>query len=782
MKTRIPLLDRSLLVLYTILISVLYVPSIGLAMEPIGTIGQPVPEKHAFLPNGNILRAVLSHIQVIDTDTGAVIDEFGERADISDVVFSPTTEYLAILNYDSDSRITHINIWNIEARERITEWEIPARIDVAAFSPIDPLFAISFNDEIHLWNWQIEAFRGKMIGQRRPWERCHSSGDGGTTCSSRPRDHASVFTPDGRYLIVTSARPGIELWDVKTRQLERHFEGHTGNWVEGVAISPNGTHIATYEKDGNEVYVWDVDTQQLLWQEESGISGISDVVFSPDNRHLYVAAQTGTLNRSGGRPWEGWDDHVRVRDVKSGQQMDTFGSEFRILKEITLSPDGKTMLLYYWDAVVLWDLATKIVNSEKPATKKQLRIWVDFVYGWDNVLSPDGRTFVSSSGYFIKTWDIPSQQMQLLVSAEGELFREFAISPDGERLAIGKDPWFEVRDLQTGKVETEFRHIYGIADSAFSASGRWLAVEDWGYILIFDLDNPATAQKLVPPNRTNAISTDWITFCGNDEYLIAADRVNSNQRILLWRRADNKFVFQRMWHIPLFYRSSGSSLRLNPDGSILLALSQEGELQIWILTPTTIELVATLPGVGFPAHFSSDGRYLFTNRDDSLQIWDWQTETPLEHSSIPKYFDISQDRSVLTSYAETGQIQIWDGKALLPSQPVAVEPGGKQIVIFGEVKRNQLLQNFPNPFNPETWIPFRLANESHVTIYIYNTAGQLVRRLSLGTMPAGDYSSQSQAVHWDGRNNNGESVSSGVYLYTIHAGDFSAIRKMLIRK
>ena len=175
-------------------------------------------------------------------------------------------------------------------------------------------------------------------------------------------------------------------------------------------------------------------------------------------------------------------------------------------------------------------------------------------------------------------------------------------------------------------------------------------------------------------------------------------------------------------------------------------------------------------------------RYLFARRDGSTQVWDWQTETPLAHPSIPVYFDISRDGSVLLSEAVSGQIEIWDGSVLLPSQPVAVEPGGKQMVMLGAVKRNQLLQNFPNPFNPETWIPFRLANESHVTIHIYNTAGQLVRRLSLGTLPAGDYSSQSQAIYWDGRNQVGEPVSSGVYLYTIHAGDFSATRKMIIRK
>ena len=103
-------------------------------------------------------------------------------------------------------------------------------------------------------------------------------------------------------------------------------------------------------------------------------------------------------------------------------------------------------------------------------------------------------------------------------------------------------------------------------------------------------------------------------------------------------------------------------------------------------------------------------------------------------------------------------------------------------MILGEVKRDQLLQNFPNPFNPETWIPFRLADESDVTIQIYNPKGQLVRRLSPGTLPAGDYSSQAQAIYWDGRNQMGESVSSGVYLYTINTGDFSATRKMLIRK
>ena len=772
MKTRITLVRRSLQV-YIVLISIICTPHVALAIEPIGTIGQPFPEHHAFLPDGNILRAVLSHIQIIEADTGAVIDEFGERTYISDVVFSPTAEHLAILNYASDSRITTLNIWDVEAREQIAEWEIPARISVAAFSPIDTLFAISFNDEIHLWNWQIGAFRGKMIGQRRPWERCNSKG-GGTTCASHPRDHASVFTPDGRYLIVTSLRPDIELWNVKTRQLEGHFEGHTGNWVEGVAISPDGTHIATYERESSTVYVWDAETQQLLWQGRNSIGRVADVVFSPDNQRLYVAAKTAGLSRSNLNPWTGWSDQVDVWDVNSGQQLDTFGGDFYLLDAIALSSDGKMLLLHYWDAIVLWDIQAN----------KQRNIWADFVHGWDDAMSSDGQTFVSVSPYFIKTWDIPSQQMRSFVSAERGLFREFAVSAEGKKIAIGRDPWIEVRNLRTGAVETQFQYGFGYSDIAFSSTGKWVAARGFQSIFLFDLENPEKVQRVSTEGGPDIDISSLFTFSENDEYLAATTRTNHNNvwqySVLLWKREGDTFVFQYAWQVPELRSQSRLAFGSDTEDSLLLAVPRTQETQIWKLLPDAPQLLKTLDA-GFPAHFTPDGRYLFAGKDLNLQIWDWKTETLIEHPPIPDHFAISRDGSILLSYAETGQVQIWNAKALLPSQPV-VTPQGKQIVILGEVKRNQLLQNFPNPFNPETWIPFRLANENYVTIQIYSPTGQLVRRLSPGIMPAGDYSSQSQAVYWNGRNQTGEPVSSGVYLYTIHAGDFSATRKLLIRK
>ncbi len=102
----------------------------------------------------------------------------------------------------------------------------------------------------------------------------------------------------------------------------------------------------------------------------------------------------------------------------------------------------------------------------------------------------------------------------------------------------------------------------------------------------------------------------------------------------------------------------------------------------------------------------------------------------------------------------------------------------------GGIKGTQtvLMQNAPNPFNPETWIPYQLAEDVDVTITIHDTTGHLIRTLDLGSNPAGLYTTKEKAAYWDGKNESGERVSSGIYFYTIQAGDFTATRKMIIVK
>ena len=93
-----------------------------------------------------------------------------------------------------------------------------------------------------------------------------------------------------------------------------------------------------------------------------------------------------------------------------------------------------------------------------------------------------------------------------------------------------------------------------------------------------------------------------------------------------------------------------------------------------------------------------------------------------------------------------------------------------------------LLPNYPNPFNPETWIPYRLAKPADVNVSIYAADGKLVRTLALGHKRAGTYHDKSSAAYWDGKNEQDEPVASGIYFYTLKANEFSATQKMLIRK
>ena len=97
-------------------------------------------------------------------------------------------------------------------------------------------------------------------------------------------------------------------------------------------------------------------------------------------------------------------------------------------------------------------------------------------------------------------------------------------------------------------------------------------------------------------------------------------------------------------------------------------------------------------------------------------------------------------------------------------------------------KDTVLAQNFPNPFNPETWIPYQLSKSAEVSIHIHNVAGHLIRTLDLGLKPTGSYMTPSTAAYWDGKNSVGERVSSGIYFYTLQTAGFAATRRMVILK
>ncbi|MCY4402151.1 MAG: T9SS type A sorting domain-containing protein [Candidatus Poribacteria bacterium] len=778
------------LLIYTFLILLVCRIDIVFANEPIATIGSPLPLQNSFLNNDTVVRVLSSKMQIVDANTGEVEDEFGNLEYHFSSVISKTGSHVVIQNYSSSTKTYDLTIWDVNARERISSWVHDDNFQTAVFSPTQTLLATSVYDKIHLWNWQTGILIGTMVGERRPIEQCnyYTASNGKqykTSCAFQTRSHDMLFTPDGKYLIVASQRPDIEVWHVETLQLIGHLGVHSGSWVNGLAVSPDGTYIASYDSDPGTVYLWNFQSRQLIWKQKSEIGRISDLVFSPDSQHLYVATDTYGLRRSGNDPLEGlegWYDKVRVWDVQSAQQIDIFQTQFKAIQSLRISPDGKKLLLLYFDGEIVWDIENKRIH----------KTWADFANEWsysrDVKLSPDGNTVLAMSGSFIKSWDVSSQQMRLLIPSEDYIYNTIAISHDSQKIAVGREPLIEIRDLHTGKVETQFPHSFLLPENiTFSSSGKWLAVKGhWGHVDILNTDLPENKQRLEPPFKLQLPGGHYpIGFSENDQYFATSGHTKiddiSKYWIMLWERVEDTFVFKYAWlggfaAQPLFLT--------NTDGSTLLAGNGRDGIHIWKLLADEPILLSSFNGV-YPLQFSDDGRYLFAYSaysEMNFQIWDWQRSKLVNQTPFPWYKSISQDGSLLLTNDVPGQYQIWDLNHMLSFLPYAVEPNGKQFVTLGQIKRNQLMQNFPNPFNPETWIPFKLADESTVTIDIHSSTGEFIRSLSPGIMTAGEYSNQSQAVHWDGKNNDGEPVSSGIYFYTINAGDFSATRKMLIQK
>jgi len=173
------------------------------------------------------------------------------------------------------------------------------------------------------------------------------------------------------------------------------------------------------------------------------------------------------------------------------------------------------------------------------------------------------------------------------------------------------------------------------------------------------------------------------------------------------------------------------------------------------------------------------------NSDGSVDLLDANyVGTNMGGSITPEpglYLDVNDDGEVdfldlVLVGAHFGEKYGESGGILAPARPLS------QDALAPFATSYQLLQNYPNPLNPDTWIPFIMPQGGEVTVSIYSLSGKLVRRLELGYRERGFYISKDRAVYWDGTNEIGESVASGVYFYHINSGNFSAVRKMLVAK
>ena len=210
----------------------------------------------------------------------------------------------------------------------------------------------------------------------------------------------------------------------------------------------------------------------------------------------------------------------------------------------------------------------------------------------------------------------------------------------------------------------------------------------------------------------------------------------------------------------------------NPDANL------DGEINVLDLI-----LVASSFGEEPPSNPQAD-----TNKDGVVNIFDlvFVAEHLSQNATAPSQLTFIE--SIPSSAKEVIAAQ----RALTELEAIPNKSHGVRLAIellrhylsiaARNVQETKLLPNYPNPFNPETWIPYQLSQESTVAVKIYDVSGHLVRTIEVGHKPMGYYLTRQRAVYWDGRNQNGEPISSGVYFYTLNTDTYTQTRRMVIVK
>ena len=569
------------------------------------------------------------------------------------------------------------------------------------------------------------------------------------------RETTALFDYDG---VIPSA-VGMSLFD------------SSSHWFRVEAVNTNGDRSETYfplvKKSPHHIATLEGHTR-----------AVPSVVFSPVDATLLASTS--------------WDGTVKLWDVAAQQNIATLEGHTHQINSVAFSTDG-TVLASADYAIKLWDVATRQnIATLRGHTREVVSV----------VFSPVDATLLASTSWdgTVKLWDVATRQNIATVEGRTKAMDSVSFSADGVTLAYGSmDGTVKLLDVATQQNIATFEGPRGMT--------------------------------------AHAISPSSVVFSPVDATLLAYGTVDDGIVMLDVATQQNIATFEQ----PL---SRVHCVSFSPDGTVLAVATRAPAIKLWDLTTGINFATYPQPSISTSVSFSPDGTVLASgsfspdfgiSHDRTVELWDTAiVETELSPISA----DVNSDGNVnvldlvliAASLGQSGQSNadvngdgvvnirdlvlvagMFDGAAAAPSaQPevpetlTAVEVQGwltdakelaakdpimkrgfvilEQLLASLTPKETELLSNYPNPFNPETWIPYRLAEDAFVTLTIYDLSGQIIRTLEIGHRIAAAYENRSKAIYWDGRNELGEQVASGVYFYTLTAGDYSATRKMVILK
>ena len=555
---------------------------------------------------------------------------------------------------------------------------------------------------------------------------------------------------------------------------------HWSWWVEALVTvtdwrpKPRGTMANVYKSPLDSIH--NPANTISLWREWSNEEGdykafkkfkghkgcVWDVVLSQDGEMLASASVDGTIRVWNGRTGHDWMQ-LRSRTLHFSNM--AFSSR-----------TGETLAVGKWDGTIqLYSTFLKLKGYS----------WAPF----------KGHTGPVTSVAF-------NPKLPILASA----------STDGT-LRVWNTRWEEELywNIEGGATPTSIKSdrfntgSAPLTSVAFSPDGRKLAVGMWDkHVVLLEWDGlyhvgePLGVSYELIWRRRHAESVTSVAFSPDGQTLAAS---GSGGTIRLWSIGPHGRTDKLKGHTDSVFK-----VMFSPDGRTLASGSDDGTVLLWDHEPAPEWDPPDPPKPADPSKAAED-----VNGDGQINVVDLALVAANFGNSGEIDADVNQDGVVdgvdamlvekamdegaaapamwnrdLELLLTKAEVARWLTQARQLNRTGNISQWGirflEQLLAALTPQETILLANYPNPFNPETWIPYQLAVPANVTVRIHAMDGSLIRTLALGYREAGIYQSRSRAAYWDGKNELGEPVASGAYFYTLTAGEFSATRKLLTRK
>ena len=700
------------------------------------------------------------------------------RSQIKEVAFSPDGELLATAGL-------HVKLWEVSTRNEIATLRHNDWVWALAFSPNGELLATG-DDEggVKIWDLQDREVIAELQGDTNTVNALAFSSDGRTLASAGYQGLIKLwavsdwtllgtlensgtafdldFASDGKALASTG-HAVVTLWSVESGEDIASLTGHDG-WVHGVDFASDGKTLASVGNDGI-VRVQNIESYlQTLQQRER----VRLIYFLPINRTAQhdIDRKLDTLIRD--------VQHFYAEEMQRhgfGRKTFTFETD-AIGKAVVHHVNGRFTDRHYDRET--FDKIIEEIADDFDVSKNLYLISVDTgsekidvqwcgqggsygTTGGKAVVPASGNCFVGDSGV-----DTAAHELGHAFGLQHDFRNDAYMMSYGnnpDRLSYCAAEWlnahryFNTTQTAFNEPATVVMHT-PIALPSNTIRFRFEVTDPDGLhqaqLMIPTLrSDPADGIKLLGCQALNT-ETAWIEFT-TTEFTAGPTAVVELQVI------DVNGRFTRETY-PI-RRNDVARVDVNNDGivdvdDLVIVASKFGSSAVRGAFPN--------PDV------NNDGA---VNRTDLLLVAD--VLEPAENNPAAPTLTAAQLQGWIRTAKQRsiGDITFQRGIAVLERFLAPLHPA-----------ETVLLPNYPNPFNPETWIPYQLAAPADVHISIYAADGPLIRRLELGPQPVGVYESRNRAAYWDGRNALGEPVASGVYFYTLTAGNFTATRKMLILK